>query len=515
MNNKIEHRWIMYYEIQKQQWNGKTPSQIADYLGMDIRTVKKYLAMNAKEYEDSLVGLSTRTKKLAFYEDFVKGRLELCPEASSAQVHDWLKEHYPLFPKTSIKTVYSFVLFVRQKHNLVKVFTSRQYQQVEELPYGEQAQVDFGEFNMTDVDGHRKKVYFLALVLSRSRYKMVFFSDHPFTAQSAIEAHEVAFNFIDGYPRELVYDQDKVLLANENKGDVVLTEAFLAYCQSRPFKVRFCRKSDPQSKGKIENVIKYIKYNFLRGRLYYGVFVLNDQALDWLSRTANAKEHSTTHKIPALEWMIEKDHLIPLQPALFNTSPQRVYAVSKDNVIHYKGSTYSVPIGTYQGAKTEVMLEQTGDILILSDTTGKEIIQHPVSYIKGTQVRHKTHYRDNSLSVSKLMDLVASRFTDQEKAHSYLDKVHLQFPRYARDQMQIIEQAAKKYPKQDMDLALEYCLENHLEKPADFEPVLLALREQQQNSTETILKNEPRLQNPKYKIQPHTSSISEYKQILD
>jgi transposase len=515
MNKKIEHRWIMYYEIINQQWNGKSPSQIAEYLVMDTRTVKKYLAMSEKEYEASLGSQSRRTKKLASYEDFVKGRLELCPEASSAQVHDWLKEHYPLFPKASIRTVYDFVLFVRQKHNLVKAFTSREYQQVEELPYGQQAQIDFGEFNMTDVEGHRKKVYFLALVLSRSRYKMVFFSDHPFTAQSTIEAHELAFNFIGGYPRELVYDQDKVLLANENKGDVVLTEAFRSYCQSRPFKVRFCRKSDPQSKGKIENVIKYTKYNFLRGRMYYGVIVLNDQALDWLSRTANSKEHSTTHKIPVLEWMIEKDYLIPLQPALFNTSPQRVYAVSKDNVIHYKGSTYSVPIGTYQGAKTEVRLEQRGDILIITDASGKEIIQHPVSYIKGTQVRHKTHNRDQSLSVSKLIDQVASRFTDQEKAHTYLDKVHLQFPRYTRDQMQIIEQAAKKYPRQDMDLALAYCLENHLEKPADFEPVLLALKEQQQNSAETILKDEPRLQNPKYKIQPHTSSISEYKQILD
>ena len=505
----------MYHEIHNQNWNGKNPSQIASYLVLDLRTVKKYIAMSEQEYLDYQQQLSNRIQKLAPYENFVKGRLELCPEASSAQVHDWLKEHYPLLPKTSIKTVYNFVLFVRQKHNLIKAFSSREYQQVEELPYGEQAQIDFGEFNMTDVEGHRKKVYFLALVLSRSRYKMVWFLDHPFTASSAIEAHEVAFSFIGGYPRELVYDQDKVLLANENKGDVVLTEAFRAYCQSRPFKVRFCRKSDPQSKGKIENVIKYIKYNFLRGRLYYGVFVLNDQALDWLSRTANAKEHSTTHKIPALEWVIEKEHLIPLQPALFNTSPWRVYAVSKDNVIHYQGSTYSVPLGTYQGANTEVRLEQRGDILILSDTSGQEIIRHPVSVIKGTQVRHKTHYRDHSLSVSKLIDQVASRFTDQQKAHSYLDKVHLQFPRYARDQMQIIEQAARKYPRQDMDLALEYCLENHLEKAADFEPVLLALREQQNISAETILKDEPRLQNPKYKIQPHTRGISEYKQILD
>ena len=262
-------------------------------------------------------------------------------------------------------------------------------------------------------------------------------------------------------------------------------------------------------------MIKYTKYNFLRGRLYYGVIILNDQALDWLSRTANAKEHSTTHKIPMLEWMIEKDHLIPLQPALFNTSAQQLYAVSKDNVIHYQGSTYSVPIGTYQGAKTEVRLEHRGDILILSDTSGKEIIQHPVSVIKGTQVRHKTHYRDHSLSVSKLIDQVASRFTDQQKAHSYLDQVHLQFPRYTRDQMQIIERAAKKYPRQEMDLALEYCLENHIEKAADFEPVLLAIREQQQYGEKPITNNEACLQNPKYNIQPPIRGISEYKQILD
>jgi hypothetical protein len=81
--------------------------------------------------------------------------------------------------------------------------------------------------------------------------------------------------------------------------------------------------------------------------------------------------------------------------------------------------------------------------------------------------------------------------------------------------MQMIEQAARKYPQQDMDMALEYCLENHLEKAADFEPVLLALKEQQKNGEVPIAKNEPCLQNPKYKISPHTSSISEYKQILD
>jgi len=50
MNKKIEHRWIKYYEIRNQQWNGKSPSQIAEYLVMDTRTVKKYLAIKYIKY---------------------------------------------------------------------------------------------------------------------------------------------------------------------------------------------------------------------------------------------------------------------------------------------------------------------------------------------------------------------------------------------------------------------------------------------------------------------------------
>jgi len=45
-----------------------------------------------------------------------------------------------------------------------------------------------------------------------------------------------------------------------------LTEGFRSFCDSQPFKPVFCRKSDPELKGKVENVIKYVNYNFLRGR---------------------------------------------------------------------------------------------------------------------------------------------------------------------------------------------------------------------------------------------------------
>ena len=503
----------MYHELHKQHRNGMTPPQIASYLVMDTRTVKKLLAMSEQEYFDFQEKISTRTKKLAPYENFIKSRLELCLDASSAQVHDWLKEHYPVFPKVSIRSVYNFVLYVRGKHHLLKTFDTRAYNQVEELPYGQQAQVDFGEYNMTDVEGHRKKVYFFAMVLSRSRFKFVFFNEHPFTAETAIAAHEAAFRFIDGYPQELVYDQDKVLLVDENKGDLILTEAFRAYCQSRTFKVRFCRKSDPQSKGKIENVIKYIKYNFLRGRSYNGVPVLNDKAIDWLGRTANAKVHSTTLKIPAQEWEFERVFLFPLKLPFAFARDNPAYNVTKDNVIHFKGSSYTVPDDTFQKPKTEVFIrEQYGELSIFNND-GEEIARHTISLLKGQLVRNTNHKRDHSKKVKELVNQATQLFTDENKAFGYLENIHKHMPRYARDQLGMIASAGKKYTKEEMDQALTYCLENNLPKAADFEPVLLSLR-QAALEPHTLETEVLQLQNSKYRIQPQTSSISDYKQIL-
>ena len=127
-----------------------------------------------------------------------------------------------------------------------------QFQQQEELPYGKQAQVDFGEYNIRTTTGTRTKIFFFTMVLSRSRFKYVWFTDRYFTSKTAIYAHEKAFEYIGGVPDEVVYDQDKVFIVSENAGDIILTEEFRKYTRAQTFDLYFCRKSDPQSKGKIE-----------------------------------------------------------------------------------------------------------------------------------------------------------------------------------------------------------------------------------------------------------------------
>src|SRR5665811_1292376 len=138
---------------------------------MDRRTVAKYLSMSEQDYQQMMDDQADRDKVLSPYEGFVASRLEKFGDTSAAQLHDLLKENYPELPKVSQKTVFNFVSWVRRKHDIPYIKIPRQYLMVEELPYGRQSQVDFGEYNMQNTFGKRLKVFFFTLVLSRSRYK--------------------------------------------------------------------------------------------------------------------------------------------------------------------------------------------------------------------------------------------------------------------------------------------------------------------------------------------------------
>ncbi len=245
------------------------------------------------------------------------------------------------------------------KYHLPKTKQEREYFIVEEGPFGKQAQVDFGEYNMRTGQGKRKKIYFIGIVLSRSRYKFIFFSDTPFTTDKAVMAHEKAFCFFKGIPEEMVYDQDSVFLHDENGGNLILTHGFKTYVGQRGFRTWFCRKSDPESKGKVENLVKYVKQNFLYNRPYTDIETLNSEATAWLARTANRMPNARTKRSPYSEWLDERVQLKPFTALQLDIEGQNTYLVRKDNSISYKSCMYSVPQGTCKGPDTKVASVKT------------------------------------------------------------------------------------------------------------------------------------------------------------
>ena len=254
--NPYLSKLMIYHQVHQLSRDGFSISYISKFFGLNWRTVKRLLSIeDDRDYEKYLQSCSIKNKVLEPYESFVKSRLELYRDTSSAQMHDWLKEHFTDFPPVSPKTVFNFVAWVRQQYHLPKTDEVRIYAMVEETPYGLQGQVDFGMYNMRNSQGKRVKVYFLTMVLSRSRYKYVLFSKEQFTSHTAIDAHEKAFVFLEGIPDTLVYDQDRVFMVDENNGDLILTDAFKNYQQQRGFRLHFCRKSDPQSKGYVKFIL--------------------------------------------------------------------------------------------------------------------------------------------------------------------------------------------------------------------------------------------------------------------
>ena len=140
---------IMFHEIHKLKREGFSDAWISRHLVLNRRTVTKYLNMSEEEYLSFKGSGRPRNKLLTQYEDFIRTRLEECPDASAAQVHDWLKEHFEDFIEVNEKTVFNFVLALRNKYAIPKLFHYRAFGKVEELPFGKQAQVDFGEYHMT------------------------------------------------------------------------------------------------------------------------------------------------------------------------------------------------------------------------------------------------------------------------------------------------------------------------------------------------------------------------------
>ncbi|WP_312330582.1 IS21 family transposase [Sphingobacterium sp.] len=510
---------MTYHEVHRMHREGSSIRKISEHLGLNWRTVKKLLSKDDRSYQKELEAPPSKKKLLDPYRDFVKEKLSLYNDTSAAQMHDWLREHYPDFPQVSPKTVFNFVQGIRTEFNIPKEVSGRDFQMIAELPYSEQAQVDFGFYNMTTTRGKQKKVQFFTFILSRSRYKSVVFSDVPFTTAMVIAAHEEAFRFIGGLPREIVYDQDRLFMVSENLGDIVLTSEFSSYVRDRGIKLHFCRKADPQSKGKVENVVKYVKQNFLYNRPYRDLDTLNDECRAWLFRTANNLPHGTTKLIP-LEELRREQLLLEMWYEIAPQAPvKKLYAVHKDNKVSYKGNFYSVPIGTYNAGTIKVQLSELAGKLLIRDLCGKEICTHDISSLKGKKIILRSHGRDMEPKIAEIVDRTSDLFEDPGKAKQWILAIKLHKKRYIRDQLQMVDRTVKDNSAAQISRALDYVHANNILSATDFKAYLEYIRSEKKQEPELdtkIMRLNPLDGNSSTQldIEPQKSDLDDYEALF-
>jgi len=453
---------------------GYSKRQCALELELDKKTVGKYWDMSDDEYTQYKVASKQRTRTLTRYRDFIVARLESYPQITSAIIDDNLREEYGDDFPASYRSVRLYVAELREELGLPKPLKIRQFCAVEETPLGFQAQVDLGEKMMTDVYGKKVRIYIFAMVLSASRMKFVCFGDKPFTAADFVEAHDLAFRYFGGRPIEIVYDQDRVMAVSENAGDILYTKIFEDYKQYIGFSVRLCRGADPQSKGKIEKVIGYIKNNFLACRKFQGLSDLNSSGLRWLDRTANNSIHETTKMVPKRAFVEEQKCLIPA-PTLAAPIPPKTAVVRRDNVVNFRQNRYAVPHGTYApGRSARIVADEEKGVVSFYDTQTDELLaQHPIHYGKGKLIslpRNAERFRQTKHEPLKTS--VLTHFSDVPGGEEYVTKITDKYPRYVSDQLRIIRKMQEKYKKDELSQALAYCLERDLISANDFRDTL-------------------------------------------
>lgn len=385
---------------------GFSKAAVAKKLGISRPTLYRYLKKEPREMVDWIESTKNKRKKLDPYKDRILSWLKEHPDMTAAQVEDWLKERFPTI-KVSESTVRSYVRNLRKEYNIPKETKMRIYEAVPDPEMGEQMQVDFGETWQETPDKRKVKLYFIAFVLSNSRYKYAEFLDRPFTTRDVIVMHENAFHWFEGITHEIVYDQDSLIIVSENGGDLILTQEFESYRHERNLKLRVCRKADPESKGRIENVVGYIKHNFAKHRVFTNINRWNEDVREWLHRTGNYKIHSTTKKRPVEVFLEEKKYLRPIAKEISYNFSNPVSSITRtvrqDNTILYKSNRYSVPLGTYKKQKKVYISVKEEYIEIYASSNGPLIAKHKISKEKGQLIQATQHRRDRSKGINTIL----------------------------------------------------------------------------------------------------------------
>jgi transposase len=362
--------WLMIRDLYSQ---GLSISEISEQTGKDRKTVRKYAHQKTVPQTRKRLAVPS---KLDPYKSYILEKLKEGPY-TAARIFREIKELGYDGGETIVK---DFVRKVRPEQGVPAVLRY-------ETKPGVQAQVDWGDLGTIEVDGIFRKLSCFSMILGYSRMRYVEFTlsiDTP----TLIQCHMNAFQYFNGCTQEILYDNMKQVVIKRalRSSDSQWNSQFEDFFKHYGFIPRLCRPYRPQTKGKIENTIGYIKRDFFLGREFSSLENLNEQALKWMERV-NSSVHGTTHEIPLERF--EKEELLP-----FNQHPYRVIRkekrkISRDCYVSYLGNKYSVPY-RFAGRLSEIHVSE-GKLQVLVD--GEQVCEHEIIPGNCRVARNKEHFQ--------------------------------------------------------------------------------------------------------------------------
>ncbi len=276
---------------------------------------------------------------------------------------------------------------------------NRVYDEVRTPEPGKQMQLDYGVVHI----GPNEQFHFIALLLRHSRMLFVKGQDHRFNAAETCRAIYAFFILIGGRVQELVIDQDACLIYEEQYGEITTTRVFKDFLTEQGLGLFVCRKADPETKGAVENTVKYVKNNYLPSRRDWPLQKLIDKLPDWCKRK-NRRIHATEFwKIDDHFTEYEQKQLLPLQPSQYDQlgCARMQVSVSKTRQARYRTNRYTLPRDYHhqyvwiQVTPTKLMFYPTSEAVtpICTYDLPSEQVKHQLFEHEAYKKRPSTAYR--------------------------------------------------------------------------------------------------------------------------
>jgi transposase len=359
---------------------GKTYNEIAKEIGCDRKAVSKAM----KEPVDKRYANRPSSSQVEGYRESIEAWLK-----SKLKVTRMLEKarEDPLMPYAGGKTAfYEFVAKVREAMLLGE---KEIFVRFEGLP-GEYLQVDWGEvrdFPFEQKGGLTR--YFFAARLKFSRVMYVEFCND-MCLETLIRCMMRCFEYIGGVPWACVFDNMKTVVVGRNeKGEPIWNVSFGKFANEMEFHRELCDKGAGNQKGAVENLVMYVKGNFVSGRTFLDDDDLGRQCMHWLKKVNGAV--SQAHgAIPWEVLSLEQEKFSALLVTALDYGILETCKANDESRVHLNGNIYSVP-SDY--ARQPLIVRKTPDRIRIFDADGKECIaDHPRRFGKGEKEIAPSHF---------------------------------------------------------------------------------------------------------------------------
>jgi len=387
--------WVMIHKIKAMHaaGDGASIKELSRTLAISRNTVRKYLRMDEQTIQET-VQAPERHKVLDTYRNFLIGLLRRHAGLKTPKIYRKLKAKAPELD-VSERTLRRYVERLRP---VVAAAQERYYEPViDEVP-GVQCQVDGGELRNVEIGGNNQTVYFWVFVLSYSRLMYVSLSSKPVNTDRFIQMHDEAFRYFGGTPEECVYDQTKLVVIKEVFREVTFNERFYQYASRAGIDIRVCEGYDPESKGKVEAGVKYVKGDCLYGDQFTDWSDLARHVHTWLEQVANARVHGTTGEVPQYVYQEREQRTMKPYIAVDLPAEQSQRKADKTGLISFRANKYSVPQAYQQSTVAVVVTEDR--LLIFDALEATQIASHTIVLGKGHIIKNTDHYRDHQARIA-------------------------------------------------------------------------------------------------------------------